>query len=450
MVPEKKGFANTILTLLGKSSDTCDSVAGYISFVYTIVSGIVVLIIGIVAHIISKMIKGSIRIQTTIDSVAPDTHVLHEFPEIIITPRQETFSRRVKRANKYVTEYYTVTLYDVSNFVSPNGELMNTLTGLSARPLSSVFPVQLNNGGVDGGTVEKPSEYWNPCVTTLDHKGKKYENIKRFHNDNCSSLLSKEWDVYMQEDGSIKKNNVGAYGKVIAQIIVVLTKVQLIHDIGKLGLLVSNGFYSNYTLPDVFKSGQLGNAGKMYAKWWNRAYKADTGQKCLQAIGDVGSALGASFVDDVTNVAESVAGITETVTESAALAYLTLIANAKDVTNVDIYTSKIPATIIKIVAVRFIFLCLLLLIVFKILKAYMFTFILKVERGNDRPMIDYVMVAIGAMVMTFILRKYVYIAHSSSIRKKVKKKVLKQLGAGPQMEDFEARFYSIDYSRIAI
>ena len=153
---------------------------------------------------------------------------------------------------------------------------------------------------------------------------------------------------------------------------------------------------------------------------------------------------------DVTNVVGKVVNVAETVTETAALAYLASMASSKDVTNVNIDMSKLLGRTTKIVAVRVMLLCLLLLVLYTLLKQYIFTFILKVEEGNDRPKLNYVMVALSAVVMTFIFRKYVYIAHSATIRQSFKKKVLKQLGEGPQMEDFKVRFHSIDHSRIAI
>jgi hypothetical protein len=445
------GFAGTIMGFMAKSSSVCDATAGYISFRYTISSAFIAFTIAVTAHLISRFTKGSTRIQTTIASVDPDTHVLHDFPDAIITPREEERSKRVRQGDKYVTKYYKVTVYDVSNFVSPNGDFMNTLKGLGMRPSSSLYPVRLNNGSVDGGTVEKPSKYWNPCITTLDHKGNRYENVARPHNETCSSLLTKGWDVYLQEDGSIKTNNIGAYGKVILQIVALLATVQLVYDVVKLSLLVKNGFYSEYKLPGIFKSGELGTAGKMYAKWWTIAYKADAGGNCLKAIGDLGNAAGAKFVNDVTDAAESVTNVVGTVTETAALAYLASMASAKDVRNIDPNMSVLAIRTMKILAVRTMLLCLLLLIIYIVLRRYVFTTILKVEEGNDRPMLNYVIVALCAVIITFMFRKYVYIAHSSTIRSSFKKKVLEQIvDKRPHIEDFKARFHSIDFSRIAI
>ena len=425
--------------------------AGYISFVYTVKSALVSVVVLYIAYGISSVMKGSTRIQTTINSVAEDTHVLHDFPDAIITPRQEKRSRKVKQGNTYVTQTYFVTVYDVSNFISPNGQGMNTLTGLKNKPSNFEFPVKLFNGSVDGGTVEVPSKHWNPCITTLNHKGKAYENVVRRHDDKCIRLIGKGWDVYLQKDGSIKTNNAGAYGKIAAQVVGLLASTQVMFDVLKIALLWSNGFYSDYKLPDIFMSGELGEAGIKYATWWTRAYKADTGENCVQAINAVGGAVGAGAVTDVTNAAEGWIQTAETVTETAALAYLSSMASAKDVRNANTNMSMLTGHTMKVIAVRAVLLCLLLSILYSCLQRYVFATILKVEEGNDRPTLDYGIVACCAVIVTFMLRKYVYIAHSATIRSSFKKKVLHQLGEQTErLQDFKKRFHSVDFARIAI
>lgn len=441
--------ASMIMDFLGRSSDACDSVAGYISFVETAKYIVMLLVVSMIASFVSKLFEETTRIQTTIQDVAPDTHVLHEFPSVTITPRQERRSRRVKQGDRYVTEHYYVTVYDASNFRSPNGTLMNTLRGLETRPSSAHYPVRLHNGSINGGTVMRPSKFWNPCNTTLDHKGKKYTNVRRAHDQSCETLVGKGWDVYLTKEGNIHTTNAGAYGKVIAQIVGLLAVAQLSHQIFKLVLLVSNDFYSSYKLPELFKT-ELGDAGRLYHTWWTRAFKADTAENCLGAIGDLGSAFGADSVENVTDAAANVATAAESVTETAALAYLSAMARADDVRNVDVRMSSLAGGIFGIVSKRIVLLCVLCVILYLILKQYIFTTILKVEEGNDRPIGNYVLVALCAVVLAIMFRKYVYMAHSARIRNSFKSKVLEQLPNGPLLEEFRNKFHSIDHSRIAI
>ena len=89
-------------------------------------------------------------------------------------------------------------------------------------------------------------------------------------------------------------------------------------------------------------------------------------------------------------------------------------------------------------------------VMYWLLKQYIFTSILKVEEGNDRPTGNYVLVAVCTIVMTIMLRKYAYILHSASIRKSFKQKVLEIFGDSPLADDFKKRFHSIAHARIAI
>ena len=81
---------------------------------------------------------------------------------------------------------------------------------------------------------------------------------------------------------------------------------------------------------------------------------------------------------------------------------------------------------------------------------YIFNRILKVEEGGDRPTRDYVLVVVCAVVVTAMLRKYVYLIHSAGIRKSFKRNVLQQLGDSPFADDFSKQLHSIDHARIAI
>ena len=441
-------MADMVMNFAGKTSDTCDSVAGYISFAYSIKSLALHVVVILIAFLISSVTEGSTRIQTSIDSVLPDTHVQHEFTDIAITSRKEERSRRVRRGDQTVTEKYHVTVYDVSNFISPNGSTMNSLIGLTRRPQSSRFPVRLNNGSVDGGTVEPQTKYWNRCTTTLDHKGKKYTDVLRPHDAACSALIGIPWDVYLTSDGTIETHNAGAFVKVIAQIVLLLSTTQIVHEVVKMYFLLSNGFYSDYKLPEIFTS-KLGDAGKLYATWWRRAYKADAGENCLDAIGDVAAGLGAKSVQGMTDAVGNITNLAERFTESAALAYLSSMAHAPDVTNVDTGMASLTGQIVKIVLTRFLLLCVLSVILYMVLRQYVFSRILKVEEGNDRLTFDYVVVLLCACILAVTSRKYVYIAHSARIRNSLKKNVTGQL-SGPLVEDFQKRFHPIDHSRFAI
>ena len=442
-------IVGTVKSAIGKTSDACDSIAGYISFAYTIRSAIISLIVFLIASLISKFTKGSIRIQADIREVELDTHVLHDFPDALIAERHEKRSRRVKRGKRYVTEQYDVTLYDVSNFISPDGERMNKLRSLTLRPVSTLYPVRLRDGNVNGGTVLPPSKFWNPCSTVLHHKDKMYAGVQRPHDGPCSTLVGKGWDVYLQEDGSILTQNAGAYGKAIAQIVGFLAGTHFAFETFKLVLLVSNGFYAEYKLPDIFKS-ELGDAGKLYKLWWTRAYKADAGENCLDAVGDIAGALGADVVENATDAASGIAKVAERVTETVALAYLSSMAHASDMRNVDTRLSSVSGKAFKIMISRVLYLCVFSIVMYLLLKQYIFTSILKVEEGNDRPTGNYVLVAVCTIVMTIMLRKYAYILHSASIRKSFKQKVLEIFGDSPLAEDFKKRFHSIDHARIAI
>ena len=442
-------ITSAIMNALGKTSDTCDSVAGYFSFAYTIRSIIVGYIVYMIAYIISKYTKGSTRIQTTIRDVAPDSHALHDFPDVIVTPRQVQRSRRVRQGNTTRTETYFVTVYDVSNFISPDGGTMNTLRSLETRPTSTRYPVKLHDGKIDRGIVLRPSKYWNPCNTTLDHKGTEYKKVIRAHDQTCNTLVGKEWDVYLQEDGSILTNNVGAYTKVIAELVRLLAAAQLSNETLKLILLVSNDFYSNYKLPDIFKS-DLGNAGKLYHTWWTRAYKADAAGNCFVAVEDLAGAIGVDVVKNVTEKAKDLTQMAESVSETKAMAYLSSMANASNIKRVDTRFSTLTGYVFKIVFLRILFLCLFYRILYMLLKRHIFTAILKVEEGNDRPIGNYILVALCAVVLTVMFRKYVYIAHNANIRKAFKENVLEQLKNNDLVDDFKKHFHIIDHSRIAL
>ena len=118
------GFLGLLMRLFGVTAKTCDEYAGYISLYYTLRRLFGLVVVALALRLANMFLKGATRIQTTITSVQPDTHVLHEFPEARIVPRPVTKSRRVRRGKTYRTEPYTVTVYDVTNLIGPNGEPM--------------------------------------------------------------------------------------------------------------------------------------------------------------------------------------------------------------------------------------------------------------------------------------------------------------------------------------
>ena len=114
-----EGVAAPLNEGLTLADSACKSVAGYISLYRTIKWLSVWATVVTVAAVASRFFEGSTRIQTTIESVAPDTHAMHDFPMAVVTPRQEQRTRRVRRYRTnltdrreayYETEYYTVTL----------------------------------------------------------------------------------------------------------------------------------------------------------------------------------------------------------------------------------------------------------------------------------------------------------------------------------------------------
>lgn len=443
---------STLSSGLAKTSNACDSTAGVFAAGQAGKSLLAAALVFAIATLVNSLLKGSIRIQTVIESTDPDTHTLHRFSDVKVVSRQERHQRQVKRGDKFETEYYYETVYDLSNFVSPDGNIMNNLIGMSQPPSTSDYPVRLHNGSVNGGTVEPPAQLWNPCSTTLNHKGKMYTHVTKLHSDVCNTLIGDDWDVYLRDDGVIVPVDVGAYGKAIAQIVMGIASLQAGANLVQLGVLISNGFFHNYTLPNVFASNKLGPDGVKYAKWWKYAYKFRNAERCVD-----GAVMMSKMVVDSRSVnsklqkmadaAGTVADVAGSVSEVRALAHLSHM--ARKGFEEESSTGYIYGRMAYIVVRRGVLLLLFFILLYVRLRRYIFGNILKVEEGNDRPFADYVIVVTCALLATFIFRKYVYIMHDYFIRKSFKKKVLSTFDDN-DMSEFSSNFRALDVWRIAI
>lgn len=426
-------------SLFVQGAKTCDTYAGYIAFYYTVKRLVVAALALTITKFIGSSLKASTRIQTVIESVAPDTHVLHTFRGVVVTPRQETRQRHVRRNNRHVTENYTVTVYDATNFVGPNGTPMNDVRGMKVRPSGDTYVVQLRNGFVDGGVVLPPMDYWNPCVTTLKHKANVYRGVERRHNAACATLVGKPWDVYLQEDGTIQTHNALQIVKSVLACISIVLSVSLVRDVVASGLLIGNGFYENYALSKVFDT-ELGTAGQRYAKWWTWAFKADKREECVRLLGDVAESAQFESFATVADFAEGAALLAKVSTDSIALAYLSAI--TKNPKGGTVNTATLASEGLRIFLVRLVLVFLLFAVVTRVFRNYIFNTVMKVEERNDRPMVDYVLLLVVSAVTTLFLSQYVYVLHAARLRAAFKQRV----GNMFDVSDFP----TFDHARIAL
>ena len=287
-----------------------------------------------------------------------------------------------------------------------------------------------SDGTVDGGTVVAPSEYWNPCVTTLDHKGTTYEGVTRPHDKACDTLVGRGWGVYLKPDGTIVTNSAEQMIKAVVSVLVVVVVVTMVREVSSVVLLFSNNFYRNYALPSVFES-DLGERGKSFHKWWTVAYKADKREECIRLFGDMMDAAGMDTVARVSDVAGDVAGTAQSITESLALAYLKSMADSENpvATTTTTTASSLGG---ERVTNRFSHrpVRTAWAVSYGLVRHHVFTQILKVEEGNDRPVLDHVLVIVASLVIAVVFRQY---ASSSSTRRgsaRLQKKVLDHLPRG--------------------
>ena len=448
--PQKGGVLKFLFQMFNITADACDTVSGLISFVYTARRFLIFLVIYAISKTISSFTNSSKKINTKIVAVKPDTHVLHEFSGVIVTPRtvKRTRSYLDPKTRKRRTQEYTTTVYDVTNFVSPNGQTMNNLSNLSFRPTSNRYPVRLKNGSVDGGTVQVPQRMWNPCVVNTEHKGKQYL-LTRPHDRACSTLIGRMWGVYKDSKGRISTHNAVPWVKTISSLVALVSFVELARESIAMGLLLGNGFYMKYELPKIFES-ELGDAGRKYAKWWTWAFKSDKREECLQVLGDVLDAVGLETAASISDFAEGATGWVKFSTDSIALAYLKALTTMKDVKS-PVDTFQISKLGFQILLKRILFTLLLFAVVYVVLQQYVFLGTLRIEEGLTRPLRDRVLVLVGAIVLTVMFRQYVNLAHTSYLRRNFRNRIAKDPSLDAELvQDFLRRFPVVDHARLAL
>jgi hypothetical protein len=440
-----------------QASNACTNKAGLLSLVLSVGSCVVAAAIAGVCATHANSLPSSTRVRGLITAVKTGTKRVR-FPDAIVTPRIVR-----KRTRKGAKDTYS-TVYDVTNFISDNGGVLNSLRGLSQRPPSDWYPVRLNNGRIDGGTVISPFvTNWNSCITTVKHEKFGHSNVLRLHNDQCETLLDTHSDVYLFDNGGVKSDNSEALMKGVLQVVAIMGTIECVYDMIKIALLLNNNFYNNYRLPSFFEAGMWGPAGEKYAEWWYRAYAADAATNCVTFLGFLARWFGVTklvpgnVLQTSERMAKTVATTVEKVSDNMALAALQRITKTKATRRTvgsDTHIRHIADTTNLSTDAWWLFLqrrCLIVVTgfaVFVCLKQYLFTRTLKVEKGTARPLSDWIVVTVFACVIAVRYREITLSAHTTYIRQQFRNKLRmsKDFFADETLHAFSA----FDHARIAI
>ena len=402
------GFVKKYATGVGVARDIASGVVSFRNAFGT--ASVLVILQRLIQHFESRL-SSSVRVQTEIVGTRPDRFVLHDFDNLEL--QEHITYKDVKDETGNVVDRVSSVLYSVTGFVSPNGTPLNNLTGLLARPHGNTYPVRLKNESLDGGTVFKPSEYWNECEVTVEHEGRT-QLLVREHNEECSDLVGKGWDLYMDsEDGVLKTHNAEAYKKAILQMSWFVITVEIAVLFIRMGLLGVNFLYVNYRLSSSF-DGKLGTLGEAYKKWWVRAFNADKTKELAKAAGAVGNG---SMIRVMNTVTDDI-GYFEMFSDVIALSYLKQLSTA--VKPEDMSKKHVRSNVVTLLLARVVIFVVFLLIVAGVCGKYMFDTVLLVEKGNDRSYWDYLFVIVSSVIITFVLRNHVSFLHKVWIRKKFK------------------------------
>lgn len=444
-----------VMNAVGMASEACDRSAGHVAFWQACarLAGLAVVIL--VNTMVLDSLSSSKRIKTHISSVLPDTHALHVFPwhEMQIHPRTIRKQRSVPKNGRQVTEEYTTVVYDVTNLIAPDGGRLNDLIGLPYRPTHSEFPVRLHRGSVNGGTVEPQSTNWNPCLTTLDHRGTLHEDIPRPHSDKCSTLVGNTWKVYLQEDGTILPDNFSQMFKAGLMTAALVAKILVVREIAAMALLFSNGFYQGYGNVATMEDGSMGAAAQRFQTLWRQSFTLRNSERCLQVAGKGLNALGMNRAAAAAQSVQQLPGALRWFKDTISACYLFLLSRSDRKLEAVSTGSLIRAGLI-VLLVRTILYLLLLRVIYKGISLHIFQTILKTEEDLDRTRQDYMVALVCSAAISFALKEYVFLFYDAALRRQFRSRVLRNADSWgiskSQLEDFVANFPVVDHASLAL